>query len=78
MTWQIHSNMTREVAQTLQETRKMARSIENAAGSLAPLAEDTDLLALERIETRAKQISEDLTALYNGIARQAFGPGSVK
>lgn len=77
MTWQVAKNMTREVAQTLQEARKMARSIENTAGSLQPLAEEQELLQLEHIEKLAKQISQELTGLYNSIARRAFGPESA-
>lgn len=55
----------------------MARSIENTAGSLQPLAEEQELLQLEHIEKLAKQISQELTGLYNSIARRAFGPESA-
>lgn len=77
MAWILHSQMTREVAQTLQETRKMARSIENAAGSLAPLTDGDEQVRLAQVESKAVEISAMLTELYNGIARRAFGPDSV-
>lgn len=73
MTWNLHKNMYREVAQTLQEARKMTRSIENAAGSLQPLSDGTERSELEKVEKAAQEISRTLTNLYNGMAAQAFG-----
>lgn len=78
MTWQVHSNMTREVAQTLQEARKMARSIDNTAASLAPLTTEVERQQLSQISSKAQEIALMITDLYNGIAPQAFGPESGK
>lgn len=74
MVWQVHSNMMREIAQTLQEARKMARSIENTAGSLLPLTDESEHVALSAVVEHSRHIAGELTDLYNGIARQAFGP----
>jgi hypothetical protein len=76
VTWKIHNSMTREVAQTLQEARKMARSIENTASSLEPLADGQVRELLMQIVRDAQSIAIDLAHLYNDIAPQAFGPGS--
>lgn len=78
MAWQVHSNMTREVAQTLQEARKMARSIDNTASSLMPLTSDDERAQLDIIVEAAQDISRRLSVLYNGIALRAFGPESAK
>lgn len=77
MTWQVAKNMKREVAQTLQEARKMARSIENTVLSLEPLADEDTLLHLEAAATRAAEITGHLSSLYNEIAKAAFGPESA-
>ena len=77
MSWQVHSNMMREVAQTLQEARKMARSIENTVSSLEPLTDGREEELLKQIVRDAQSITIDLAHLYNDIALQAFGPESA-
>lgn len=77
MTWQIAKDMSREVAQTLQEARKHSRSIENISLSLEPLASEDELLKLERVTQLSKEVTAELTGLYNSIARTAFGHGSA-
>ena len=80
MAWQLNPNMTREVAQTLQEARKAARSIENTTASLAPLVTELseEATRLDSITTKARQIAAELSGLYNGIALKAFGPESPR
>lgn len=73
MAWNLQKSMYKEVAQTLQESRKSARSIENVSGSLQPLSEGSELNDLMRIESLALEISQTFTKLYNGIAAKAFG-----
>lgn len=76
--WQVHSNMMREIAQTLQEARKMARSIDNAASSLMPLSDGEQRVLLDQIVAASQGIARDLSVLYNGVAPRAFGPEAEK
>jgi hypothetical protein len=71
--WLVSKDMKREVAQTLQEARKMARSIDNTASSLIPLTDDEERETLSEIMTQAMVMAGKLTELYNGIALAAFG-----
>jgi membrane associated rhomboid family serine protease len=71
--WLVSQDMKREVAQTLQEARKMARSIDNTASSLIPLADDEERETLSEIMTASMVMAGKLTELYNGIALSAFG-----
>lgn len=75
MTWNLQKSMYKEVAQTLQEARKHARSVENTSASLAPLSvqDSSEHETLKRIEQCALECSALLTKLYNGIAVKAFG-----
>lgn len=73
MPWAVAKDTVREVAQSLQEARKHARTVESTASSLAPLAEGDELELLNSIQARAADISDDLSTLYNTIARRAFG-----
>jgi hypothetical protein len=78
MTWKVAQDMTREIAQSLQEGRKLVRSVENLSLSLEPLAEDDTLQQLERVTEISREQVALLSGLYNSIARSAFGPGSAK
>ena len=78
MTWQIDNSMLKEVAQSLQEGRKLARSVENLSLSLEPLADGDILQQLERVTQISREQVALISGLYNSIARSAFGPGSAK
>lgn len=75
MTWNLQKSMYKEVAQTLQEARKHARSIENTTASLCPLTslDSSERKSLEEAEELAVRASAILTRLYNEIAVKAFG-----
>lgn len=71
--WNIHKNMRREVAQSLQEGRKMARSVENLADSLRPLCDGQEAEQVEAIQMASSQVIAFLSELYRSIAPKAFG-----
>jgi hypothetical protein len=71
--WNIHKNMRREVAQSLQEGRKMARSVENLADSLRPLCDGPEADGLARISDKMQSVISQLSLLYQSIAPKAFG-----
>jgi len=77
MAWQLDPSMYRETAQSLQEGRKMARSIETMALSLMPLCSDEENKELDLIRHAAIEIAAKMSGLYGGIAARAFGPQRV-
>lgn len=71
------SNATlKEIAQTLQEMRKHARTIETAADSLMPLADDDSSQILSQARTYAYGITEYMKRMYDEVAPMAFGRGN--
>ena len=74
MAWQLDPQMYRETAQSLQEGRKMARSIETLALSLMPLCDNEENDQLDLVRESAIAIAIRLSGLYGGIAARAFGP----
>ena len=73
MAWNIHKNMRREVAQTLQEARKHARSVENTVNALEPLVDGPDKIQMDRIAEGVATVLAGLDDLYRTIAPAAFG-----
>lgn len=65
--------MRREVAQSIQEARKLNRSVENVASSLTPLADGGEHQRLDEITRHTAEITDLLTKLYQSIAPSAFG-----
>lgn len=63
----------KEVAQSLLEGKKMARSLENLVSSLSILADDkVTKETLDNIEELAKHTADSLTLIYKSIAREAL------
>lgn len=65
----------KEIAQSLLEGKRMARSIENIADTFEPLvdAEDTETLAnLEAIREHSQNINRIVQRIYNKIAKDAM------
>jgi len=68
--------MAHEAVQSLQEARRLARSLEATVDSLIPVVESTEAAAqLEEIREMAMKASEVLRRLYNRNAKETFGPG---
>jgi len=63
----------REIAQSLQEGKKMARSLENLATSLEVLADDDHIkTGLADVENMSRQCADLLNGIYKKIAREAL------
>jgi hypothetical protein len=63
----------REIAQSLLEMRKMARSLENSASTLVVLADHPDVMKdLSTIEAHARLVDELVNRTYKLIAREAM------
>lgn len=63
------------IAQSLQEGRKMARSLDNIASALLPLTDSRQVKnSLRDIQAEAELAARHLTTLYNQIAPAAFKP----
>lgn len=73
MSWNVHKNMRREVAQSLQEARKHARSIENVIQAMTPLVDGEELMAMEVLSENLEFVLDNLNELYKSIAPAAFG-----
>lgn len=73
MAWNIHKNMRREVAQTLQEARKHARSVENTIQALEPLTDGDENTDLRYARDANQHVLTQLDSLYRRIAPSAFG-----
>jgi hypothetical protein len=71
----ISGSTLKEIAQSLLEAKRMARSIENVADTFEPLLDEQDhdtrnALALTRQASR--NINDHMQSLYNKIARDAM------
>jgi len=63
----------KEVAQSMQEGKKMARSLENLATSMIPLTEDEKtLVMLNKIAACGNEAAEKCNQIYVSIAREAL------
>lgn len=71
--FEVSKPMLSEVAQSLQEARKMGRSIENIATSFIPLTDNEEVKKmLAEIQDGATLATHGATQLYNLIARDAL------
>ena len=67
--------MLQQIAQTMLEVKKMARSMENAADALLPMAESDAVKAnLELIVAAGQSGSAHANQIYHLIAREANKP----
>lgn len=63
----------KEIAQSLLEAKKMARSLENVASSLSILADDLTVKEdLAEVETTSAALANTLNNIYKLIAREAL------
>jgi len=63
----------REIAQSLQEGKKMARSLENLASSIVVLTDNATIKGdLEVVESQAANCAKLLNNIYKKIAREAL------
>lgn len=62
----------REIVQSLQEMRKMSRSVESSAESFIPFADKQTEEDLKMIMSHAQLITNICTRLYSAIAKEAF------
>lgn len=68
----------KEIAQSLLEGKRMARSIENIADTFAPLVDDSDEVTRERLSQLAslsQEMTKIISAMYSQIARDAMAAG---
>lgn len=74
--FEVSSETLAQITQSVQEMRKMSRSIENIAFSFIPLTDNPAVLdELNHINEAASNITKLASSLYQRIARKALGNG---
>lgn len=70
----VEGPMLKEIAQSLLEMKKMARSFENSAEALIPLLKDgsPEIGLLTQCVERAREVDQATTMIYRSIAREAM------
>lgn len=78
-TFHVRPEMWPEIGQTLQELRRMSRSLVNIAEGLTPLAGNsaTENL-LTHLRHHADAADKIVHDIYRDVATKAFGPGEPK
>jgi len=69
--FEVSGEYLRQISQSLLEMKKMARSLENSALALEPLANGDVTMVLQNIQTQAKFLDTSITTIYRSIAREA-------
>lgn len=69
--FEVGGEMLKQISQSLLEMKKMARSLENSALAIEPLANGDTALTLQAIGDNASGLDKLITGLYRSIAREA-------
>lgn len=70
--FQCRPEVLQGIAQSLLEMRKMARSIEQSAEALVPLASAPIAAALETTVEQCQSVSNRMGTIYRAIAKEAM------
>jgi hypothetical protein len=69
--FEVQGEMLKQISQSLLEMKKLARSLENSALALEPLANGTTRETLASVSDSAKDMDTKITYVYRSIAREA-------
>lgn len=70
--FEVSQGTLREIAQSVLEAKKMARSLENISDTFKPLANDDAMKLLEELRVHAVAATDCCNQIYNAIAREAM------